>query len=165
MSSRNMPKEFLQIIAKEMVKMLNRQLENSPSADEIDFPIEIMAGDLYSRGYEVKDEKRIVDAFNFFGSWTKKWPKPSDIIEALKSRHSQTVNPYQKRIAPIKETDEAKAKRTERGEVALAKLKKIAKSGKDHFAKQPLDITRDMEMQRREDEHLALLHKHYEEQA
>lgn len=137
--------------------MLTRSLDNAPSADEIDYFVDTMAGDLYSLGYEEKDEKKIVDAFNFFGQRTKRWPTTNDIVETLKLRRDQLFNPYQKRMGEIEETEEEKERRFTRGESALAKIKKVAKSGIDHCAKTPVNMDRDMEMQREEDELLEAL--------
>ena len=86
MQSNSTPAKLLEIVSKELTRMLTRSLANSPAADEIHFFVDTMANDLYSLGYDENYIERIEDAFNFFGQHADKWPTTKDIMETIKSR-------------------------------------------------------------------------------
>lgn len=70
----------------EMVKMLARRLDYSPSPGDLPMTVQVMVDDLRNRGLSVKDVDRVHAAFQALGCTVQKWPTPLMVIEALPKR-------------------------------------------------------------------------------
>ena len=70
-------------VEQELLRMLARQLENSPSADELAFTAQIFTEDLVAHGLRDKDCARVSAAFNLVGRNVTRWPTPKHITSSL----------------------------------------------------------------------------------
>ena len=67
----------------EMVQMMARRLDYSPSPEDLPMTIQVMVDDLRRRGLSVKDVDRVHAAFQLLGGTVQKWPTPLMVVEAL----------------------------------------------------------------------------------
>lgn len=70
----------------ELTRMLARQLEYAPGADELPFTIQVMTDDLNHRGLMDGDSDRVAEAFRALGPQTQRWPTSRMVIECLPAR-------------------------------------------------------------------------------
>lgn len=123
---------LFKIIKSGFDKMINRKLFNSPKKDEVDDCAYVMARDLYESGYRDKDIPRIVDALDFFGANSERWPTPIGIKETLKARQSLFV----KEVHKLPEPEYVQRRRKENGIKSVKSIRKImGESDKDMLKK------------------------------
>ena len=63
--------------------MLARQLDYSPTADELPFTVQVMTDDLVNHGLRDVDAPRVHQAFARLSPALQKWPTTRMVIEAL----------------------------------------------------------------------------------
>ena len=70
-------------IRNELARMLARQLDYAPAADELPFTIQVMADDLARMGLTDDDVERVQAAFQILGPQTQRWPTTRMVTECL----------------------------------------------------------------------------------
>lgn len=73
------------IVEQELYRMLARQLDYAPSADELPFTAQVMTDDLAHRGLRDSDCDRVREAFAKLGPTLQRWPTTRAVIESLPS--------------------------------------------------------------------------------
>jgi len=73
------------IVEQELYRMLARQLDYAPTADELPFTAQVMTEDLAHRGLRDKDCDRVREAFHALGPVLQRWPTARVILEAIPS--------------------------------------------------------------------------------
>lgn len=81
------------IIMQEMIKMLARQLDCSPAADELPFSAQVMTDDFIRIGLTDSDAERVSEAFQRLGPRVQRWPTSRMVIEALPEKKSLRLPP------------------------------------------------------------------------
>lgn len=74
------------IVQQELIRMLARQLDYAPTADELPFTAQVMTEDLAHRGLRDADCDRVREAFAKLGPTLQRWPTARMVIEALPSK-------------------------------------------------------------------------------
>jgi hypothetical protein len=74
---------LLKTVMQEMVRMLARQLDSAPAADELPFTAQVMVDDLKHYGLSDGDSNRVMSAFIKLGPLIQRWPTSKTVIEAL----------------------------------------------------------------------------------
>ncbi len=74
---------LLKTVMQEMVRMLARQLDYAPAADELPFSAQVMVDDLKHYGLTDEDANRVMSAFITLGPQIQRWPTSKTVIEAL----------------------------------------------------------------------------------
>ena len=70
-------------IQQELLRMLARQLDYAPTADELPFTVQVMTDDLVNHGLRDVDAPRVREAFARLSPALQKWPTTRMVIEAL----------------------------------------------------------------------------------
>src|SRR3990167_4793203 len=83
-------------IRNELARMLARQLDYAPAADELPFTIQVMADDLGRRGLTDDDSARVQEAFRVLGPQTQRWPTSRMVMECLPAKNSYRQLPTPK---------------------------------------------------------------------
>ena len=83
-------------IRNELARMLARQLDYDPAADELPFTIQVMADDLRRRGLTDDDSDRVKEAFRLLGPQTQRWPTSRMVMECLPSKAATRLLPAPK---------------------------------------------------------------------
>ena len=78
-------------IKQELLRMLARQLDYAPTADELPFTVQVMTDDLVNRGLRDADVPRLREAFARLGPALQKWPTARTVIEALPPPHKDMI--------------------------------------------------------------------------
>src|SRR3972149_1564669 len=73
------------IVGQELYRMLARQLDYAPTADELPFTAQVMTEDLVHRGLRDKDCDRVREAFHRLGPALQRWPTARMVLEAMPS--------------------------------------------------------------------------------
>lgn len=73
------------IVEQELVKMLARQLDYAPTADELPFTAQVMTEDFAQRGLHDCDSARVQEAFRKIGPVLQRWPTARAVLEAIPS--------------------------------------------------------------------------------
>lgn len=81
------------VLQRELVRMLARNLEGCPAASEIGFSVSVYEDDLRSRGLTDADSERLKAAFEALGPTVHRFPTPADILAALPRNHSRALPP------------------------------------------------------------------------
>jgi hypothetical protein len=71
------------IVEQELYRMLARQLDYAPTADELPFTAKVMTDDLVYRGLRDQDCDRVREAFQKLGPALQRWPTARMVIEAM----------------------------------------------------------------------------------
>jgi len=74
------------VVEQELLKMLARQLDYAPTADELPFTAQVMTEDLVYRGLRDKDCDRVREAFQKLGPALQRWPTARIVIESMPSK-------------------------------------------------------------------------------
>jgi len=83
-------------VTEELYRMMARQLDYAPAADELAFTVQVMIDDLERRGLNDHECDRVREAFRTLGPKLERWPTSRMVIEALPGR-----NPYRPTPAPM----------------------------------------------------------------
>lgn len=75
-----------EVLRAELVHMLARNLDNSPSASEIHYSVSVYEDDLRHRGLTDDDTERVKAAFDALGPTATRFPAPADVIAAIPKR-------------------------------------------------------------------------------
>lgn len=87
-----------QVVAQGLFKMLARQLDYSPAAEELPMTVQVMVEDFQTYGLTDVDADRVEAAFMFLGPRIQRWPTARTVIEALPKKPapkllSQNITP------------------------------------------------------------------------
>lgn len=74
------------VLRRELVRMLARNLDNAPSASEIQYSVSVYEDDLRHRGLTDADAVRVKAAFDTLGPKITRFPTSADVIGALLPR-------------------------------------------------------------------------------
>lgn len=75
-----------EVVTQEMIRMLARQLDYAPAADELPFTAQVMVDDLHRVGLSDVDTDRVIAAFRHLGPRTQRWPTARMVLECLPSK-------------------------------------------------------------------------------
>lgn len=81
------------VVRKELTRMLARQLDHTPAAEELQFTIQVMTDDLKQRGLTDADAERVTQAFIVLGPQTQRWPTARMVLECLPPRQETKLLP------------------------------------------------------------------------
>src|SRR3990170_3493062 len=73
------------VVEQELLRMLARQLDYAPTADELPFTAQVMTEDLANRGLRDKDCDRVREAFHKLGPALQRWPTARMVLEVMPS--------------------------------------------------------------------------------
>lgn len=79
------------MLSQELVRMLARNLDHSPSATEIQYSVSVYEDDLRQRGLTDADADRVKAAFDAIGPEAVRFPTPRDLIRAIPARGSNVL--------------------------------------------------------------------------
>lgn len=82
---------LLEATENELARMIARNLEGSPAADEIVHVASVYADDFRNRGLTDDDAERIQAAFRLIGGKVTRFPPPAQILECLPAREPQKM--------------------------------------------------------------------------
>lgn len=81
--------KMFQVLETEMLKMLARGLDWSPSPEDLPAKIVVMCEDLFRHGFRDHDAPRIATAFQFLGPRIQRWPTSKQIIDVVQRPNQQ----------------------------------------------------------------------------
>lgn len=79
------------VLRRELVRMLARNLDNSPAASEIHYSVSVYEDDLRHRGLTDDDADRVKAAFDGLGPSITRFPTSHDILEAVPRRGANVL--------------------------------------------------------------------------
>ena len=87
---------LIETIRNELARMLARQLDYAPAADELPFSIQVMSDDLTRRGLADDDAGRVQAAFEVLGPQIQRWPTARMVLECLPAKATPVMLPAPK---------------------------------------------------------------------
>lgn len=75
-----------QVVTEELTKMMARQLDYAPAAEDLPYTIAIMTGDLQRKGLTDDDELRVREAFGNVAINAVRWPTTYMVLEHMPGR-------------------------------------------------------------------------------
>ena len=115
--------ELYLAISKQLVRMLARNLDHAPQAEELPLCAQVMTDDLMNCGYTDGEALKVAEAIDRYGRTAQRWPTTRDIQSALRdiAQHNyMNRNDYKSLPEPDGEKQRRKA-------VGLENLEKIKK--------------------------------------
>ena len=101
--------KLYQMAGKELTRMLARNLDYAPSADELPIVAEVLADDLFAWGFTDDDTDRIAHAINMAGRQSSRFPTCHNIKECIPKRIEWEPEP-----PLIEQSEETKAAEREK---------------------------------------------------
>lgn len=93
-----------EIVSQGLLKMMARQLDYSPAADDLGKCILVMADDLAKAGFTGEHAKIIADTLDTLGRSQTRWPTVSEIIQHARSLRRQQTAAVAVLPAPVDES-------------------------------------------------------------
>ena len=119
-----MDSELYKAIKQQFLRMMARNLERTPKAEELPFCIRVLTDDLMNCGYTDTESLKVAEAIDRFGRDAKAWPTTRDIQATLRDlAHHNYMNRNDYKSLPEPSTE--KQRRKDTGMKEIAKMKSL----------------------------------------